>query len=158
MLAIKPTDERKYRNIVWECKCDCGNICYVASSLLISGNTVSCGCLKSKGENRIEQVLQELCIDFDREKTFSDCKNPKTNTLLRFDFYLPDYNICIEYDGEQHFKYRETGWNTKEYLKEVQYRDKIKDEYCKNNNKLIRISFLDYNKINKEYILSRVDD
>lgn len=48
-------------------------------------------------------------VSFEKEKTFIDCVNPKTNFLLRFDFYLPDYNIIIEYDGEQHFKYNDTG-------------------------------------------------
>ena len=40
-------------------------------------------------------------INYIREKRFKDCKNIKP---LPFDFYLPEKNICIEYDGEHHFK------------------------------------------------------
>lgn len=69
----------------------------------MSGKTQSCGCLVSKGEEKINFILQELKIKFNTQKTFNDCINPKTNTKLRFDFYLPDYNCCIEYDGKQHY-------------------------------------------------------
>jgi len=37
------------------------------------------------------------------QKKFSDCINPDTGHQLRFDFYLPEENILIEYDGKQHF-------------------------------------------------------
>lgn len=65
--------------------------------------TQSCGCLNSKGEEKITQILLKLNIIFYKEYQFIDCINPKTNTKLRFDFYLPDYNCCIEYDGKQHY-------------------------------------------------------
>ena len=35
------------RSVLWECKCECGNICFVESYNLTSGHTKSCGCLKS---------------------------------------------------------------------------------------------------------------
>jgi len=63
-----------------------------------------CGCPKctfSKGENLIEDCLNLLNINFQKQKTFDDLKYIRH---LKFDFYLPDYNCCIEYDGEQHFK------------------------------------------------------
>ena len=56
---------------------------------------------QSKGVKLIEKILQENSIKYDVEHSFDDClyKNK-----LRFDFYLPDYNTCIEYDGEQHYQ------------------------------------------------------
>ena len=57
----------------------------------------------SKGEKEVKKYLNKHNIIFKRQKTFDDCKNPETNRKLKFDFYLPDYNICIEYDGRQHF-------------------------------------------------------
>ena len=45
LTAIKPTDERRNRSVMWECKCDCGNTTYVRAIALRSGNTTSCGCL-----------------------------------------------------------------------------------------------------------------
>lgn len=67
--------------------------------------------------------------DFIHQKTFSDCKNPKTGRHLKFDFFLPQYNICIEYDGEQHHKARKA-FGGEKALKQTIYRDKIKDDYC----------------------------
>lgn len=57
----------------------------------------------SKGEQLIYDILIENNLVFEQQKTFNNCINPKTNKKLRFDFYLPDYNCCIEYDGEQHY-------------------------------------------------------
>lgn len=43
LTAIKPTKDRYFKYIVWECKCSCGKTCYVPSLLLQSGNKKSCG-------------------------------------------------------------------------------------------------------------------
>lgn len=48
LTAIQPTTERRDAQIVWECKCDCGNTAYVRSHCLISGKTKSCGCNRYK--------------------------------------------------------------------------------------------------------------
>lgn len=152
LIALEPTDERCGSSVIWKCKCDCGNICYVSSIHLKDNSTISCGCALSRGEALIQKILSELNISFTPQYTFKDCINPKTNFLLKFDFYLPDYNCCIEYDGEQHFRAL-GGWSTEEHLKETQYRDNIKNQYCKKNNiKLIRIPYTDYNKMNLNYL------
>lgn len=154
LLVLSKTDKRYRNNVIWHCKCDCGNEKDILGIDLLRGHTTFCGCIKSRGEELISNILKEMCISFEKEKTFIDCVNPKTNSLLRFDFYLPDYNVIIEYDGEQHFKYNDTGWNTKENFKQTIYRDNIKNNYCKNNNiKLIRIPYTDFNKINQKYIV-----
>ena len=74
--------------------------------------------------------------------------NKKYCTMLPFDFYLPNQNICIEYDGEQHFKPIEK-FGGQENLKNVQNRDKIKTEFCeKQGITLIRIPYtLNFKKI-----------
>jgi len=92
-------------------------------------------CNESKGENKIEKILKENNIIYERQKTFDGCKNIKK---LFFDFYLVDYNICIEYDGEQHFQ----PIYGIEKLKNLQKNDNIKNIFCKQNNiKLIRIKY-----------------
>lgn len=104
-----------------------------------------CSFKMSKGENIIYNYLQNKNIPFVKEAIFKDCRdiNP-----LPFDFYLPDYNICIEYDGEQHFKPVSFGCNKSAEEKNrrfllTQKHDKIKNEYCTLKNiKLIRISYL----------------
>lgn len=143
---------------MWHCKCDCGNEIDVQSAHLINGHTKSCGHIKSEGEQIIKNLLTKLQISFLQEYTFLDCINPKTNKRLKFDFYLPDYNLLIEYDGSQHFITRERGWYTQEELKNIQERDKLKDTYCKEHNiRLIRIPYTDFLKIDEEYLLNMLE-
>ena len=112
----------------------------------------------SKGEQKVSSILQEMKINFVSQKTFNDCRSD-SDVLLRFDFYLPDYNCCIEYDGEQHF----VGWrkatNTCDTLERIQQRDKIKDEYCvKNEIRMIRIPYTDYDVLTKEYLEEKLNN
>ena len=101
-------------------------------------------CKESKGERKIKLFLKEENISFIPQKRFPDCIDKRT---LPFDFYLPNHNICIEYDGKHHFK--ETGFYKGRDLAYVVNHDRIKTEYCiKNNIKLIRITYKD--EINEE--------
>ena len=97
-------------------------------------------CKESKGEILVAKILQSFNVDFDRQKTFPDLKHQR---LLYYDFYLPEYNSCVEYDGEQHFK-SVPGWGGEENLYNVQFRDLLKNEYCTVNNiSLLRLSYMD---------------
>jgi len=105
-------------------------------------------CNESKGEKRISKLLKENSIKFKRQKKFKDCRNIME---LPFDFYLPDYNVCIEYDGIQHFKPIDY-FGGEKALELTQINDRIKSNYCSNNDiKLLRIAYNeDLNgKINK---------
>lgn len=149
-LFLEPTEKRSSCEVVWKIKnLDNNKIFYTTYRQVKFGTNLGIG-NTSKGENKIKQVLKSMHIEFETQKTFNDCRNPKTNYLLRFDFYLPDYNCCVEYDGLQHFQ--ETYYFSDD-LKSRQYKDNIKDNYCKNNNiKIIHIPYWEYNKINKDYI------
>ena len=108
--------------------------------------------MKSKGEYKISKILEEMKIKYSPQHSFESCLS-KAGAKLKFDFYLPEYNICIEYDGEQHFSYTNSGWRTKENFLLQKENDEIKNQYCKINQiKLIRIPYTDYQKINIEYI------
>lgn len=109
-------------------------------------------CSNSKGETQINTFLKKHNIKFIKEKTFENCKN---EISLRFDFYLPDKNICIEYDGKQHFMPISKFGGIKEFLN-IQKRDKIKTKYCyKNNIKLLRIKYTEnIEKILKNILLN----
>ena len=103
-------------------------------------------CRLSKGELKILNFLIVNNINFIRQKTFDKCKLKRK---LPFDFYLPDLNICIEYDGEHHFTRNEHFGGIGE-LKLSKIRDDIKTNYCKDNNiELIRISFNYLSKIDE---------
>ena len=154
LTVLEKTNKRNNSGcIVWKCQCDCKNktIAFVDTKSLKSGHTQSCGCKKSKGETKIANVLNGLNISYIQQYAYKGCSNKKT---LRFDFYLPDYNCCIEYDGIQHFYPIERFGGKKEY-EDTKRRDEIKNSFCKENNiRLIRIPYTDYNKINHNYILS----
>ena len=53
LVAVRSTEERKDRSVVWECKCDCGNTVFVSSFKLTRGKRRSCGCLFAK---RMEDI------------------------------------------------------------------------------------------------------
>jgi len=99
-------------------------------------------CKISKGELEIEKWLNKNDIKHESQKRFVDCRNPKTNYTLPFDFFIPIKNVIVEYDGEQHFNNKcKCLWKEHD-LKELQYRDGIKTKYCiKHNIKLIRIPY-----------------
>ena len=66
---------------------------------------------------------------------------------MSFDFYLPNLNLCIEYDGEIHY-YPIIRFGGMNKLMEIQLRDSIKNEFCKNQGiELLRIPFFEYNRI-----------
>lgn len=97
-------------------------------------------CSSSKGEKKIKKLLDSKGINYLTEKTFGKCISPK-NRKLRFDFYLPNKNVCIEYDGIQHFESKEYFGGDK-FLKYIQICDNIKNKFCGMNGiKLIRISY-----------------
>lgn len=155
LTVLYDSGKRQNRGVVWHCRCDCTNELDVNQVDLQRGHTKSCGCMKSNGERLIQNILRKLSIKYEKEYTFRDCINPETGQQLRFDFYLPSYNTCVEYDGEQHFRYSNTGWNNKENFEKVQYRDSVKNKYCKEKGiKLIRIPYTDEDKIDEKYILS----
>ena len=109
-----------------------------------------CGCpycLFSKGEEFIKQWLIEHNVNFIAQKKFKNCKDIRS---LPFDFYLSEYNMCIEFQGKQHFEptyffqfFKDKNEAIKAFNKN-QTHDKIKKEYCKNNNiKLIEFLYSD---------------
>lgn len=76
-----------------------------------------------------------------------------TDYLLRFDFYLPDYNTIVEFDGLQHFSSVPL-WDGREGLEDRQERDKLKNKYCKKKKIILkRIPYWDLENLTIEDIL-----
>lgn len=111
-----------------------------------------CGCQKcksSKGEEKIRNYLREKNISFKEQYKFDDCEY---KNKLVFDFYLPEHNTCIEYDGKQHFKIVEYFGGRSGFMKR-KHRDKIKNQYCIDNNiNLIRIPYTNFDNIGNHII------
>lgn len=115
----------------------CHNIFPQKSNDLLSGHGCPF-CNESSGERKISLFLERNHIKFIRQKKFDNCKNKKK---LPFDFYLPDYNICIEFDGKHHFEAIEYFGGQKR-LEQTIFNDGIKNIFCKQNGiKLIRIKY-----------------
>ena len=137
---ISPYDvaEFSHKKVYWICQnCDYGknNEWFSEISNRTNMNTHCPKCASSIGEKIIFSLLSVAKIKKIHQKRFDDCKDKYT---LPFDFYLPSYNVCIEYHGEQHyypvdFAGRGKEWAIKEF-KELKRRDKIKMRYCKKNN------------------------
>lgn len=107
-------------------------------------------CKTSKGESKIYSFLSNINIKYITQHKFKECRYIRQ---LKFDFYLPEYNICIEYDGIQHYKPVDVFGGEEDHKKVLMY-DSIKTKYCQENNiKLIRIKYTEFDKI--EEILSR---
>lgn len=160
LIAIEPTEKRisygeNNSYVVW--KCQCLNpihknpvFCEATTTALTTKNKTSCGCISSKGEARIISLLIENNILFEQQKTFDTCRNPITNALLKFDFYI-DNKYLIEFDGKQHYKELNNNW---EDLKTIQERDNFKNKWCKEHNiPLIRIPYTHLDSLKIEDLL-----
>lgn len=128
-------------NAFWKCQCQCGNEIIVSSNALRRKHTQSCGCLKSRGELLISEILNKYNISFQKEYSFPDLK---AINRLRFDFAIMQNNILklIEFDGEQHYTTKEEWWNTQEYVNLLKEHDNQKNEYCiQHNIPLLRLNY-----------------
>jgi hypothetical protein len=109
-----------------------------------------------KGEKKVLDVLQDLGYEVTLEKKLQGCISYKSGSkcyLLRFDAYFinEDGNeICVEFDGQQHFGALERFGGEKRFQEQVK-NDVIKNQYTKDNNiKLIRIGYNDFKNIENE--------
>jgi len=115
-------------------------------------------CNRSKGEEQIEKYLLEKNIQFINQYRFDNCKDKRK---LPFDFYLPEHNACIEFDGKQHFKLENYFWGGEKTVKNTQKHDNIKNDYCmKNNIILFRINYKDdlFDKLNFIYNTIKINE
>lgn len=112
-------------------------------------------CKSSKGEIKIREWLISKNILFEEQKKFNECVG-KNNVKLPFDFYLPAHNICIEFDGKQHFELIHRSHDIQKNInnfQSIKRNDNIKNNFCV-DIKLIRIPY--YEKNNIDTILSKV--
>jgi hypothetical protein len=140
------SDKKAY----WKCN-ECGH----KWEAVIGSRHVGRGCpqcKKSKGEKRIKEYLDQNNIFNNPQYIFNDLLSDLNNPL-RFDFAIfwnkekTQLKILIEFDGEQHDRWIKS-WMPKNSFIKLQYHDKLKNEYCKNNNiPLLRIKWYDFDNI-----------
>lgn len=142
LVAIELLDEsNKFNRRLYRCKCDCGNEVVVPSGSLTTSHTNSCGCLNSYHNMQIHRFLEANGIVHQTEYGVRIGER-----YYRFDFYLPEYDLLIEYDGQQHFAPARFAGNDDEAnlmsFHKIQEYDEIKNTYCMDNNiSLLRIPY-----------------
>jgi hypothetical protein len=155
--AEKPINV-KINRPYWKCKCDCGNLKTIRGNELVSGATESCGCVISRGENKIDEILDNNAIEYVKEKTYPDLKGIGKNSL-RFDYAIMESSVVIcliEYYGTIHYTYGSGIFDSK-FLEDIQTRDHVKQEYClKNNIPLAIIPYTDFDLLNVDYIHAKI--
>lgn len=151
LTVITQIEERKNHRVMWLCKCDCGSEKIISANSLLTGHTQSCGCLKSKGELKISNILFNNNIIYEVDKTFPDCTF-ESDYLARFDFYVNNSYI-IEYDGQQHYEIGTGYFDNEESFYKRQKHDKIKNQYCFDHNiPIIRIPYTELENITLEML------
>jgi hypothetical protein len=129
----------------WKCK-DCG----FEWEARIGHRNKGCGCPecnKSKGEKRIKEIFDLKEIYYIPQKEFIGLIG-LGNGNLSYDFYLPQYNLLIEYQGKQHQEYIKGFFKTKKDFEKQLEHDRRKKEYAnKNNIILLEIWYYDFDKI-----------
>lgn len=156
LTVIGRIENNQRGNTRWLCQCECGNKAEIEGNKLLTNNTTSCGCLISKGNSNIKNILQQNNTNY-----ISEYKIKLDNGEYRYyDFAIlqDDKSISrfIEFDGEQHFSYREnqSGWNNKENFIKNQQRDKEKNEYALSHSiPLVRIPYWERDNITLEMIM-----
>lgn len=94
-----------------------------------------CNMATYTNEERINSLLESWGLLFERQRSFKECRD---KNAMPFDFYIPDFNLLIEYQGEQHYCVIPRGSMTEQEaidnLELIQKHDEIKREYCSENN------------------------
>lgn len=116
----------------------CGKAWQCTPDNFIRRNSRCPKCSSSRGEQLVREVLQAKAIRFVEQKEFDGCLSP-AGRKLRFDFYLPEMSVVIEYNGEQHYKVKpyfhgKDPAEARIHLRNQQVRDTIKETYCNQNN------------------------
>ena len=149
---LNTTDAYNYAQ--WKCKCwVCGKN-FITSTKRLNQGQKACCITNSLGEEIIKDLLNKNNIEFISQYTSHSCKFPDTNVVARFDFYIPNDNYIIEFDGAQHFIQSTGIYNNPQQFQYTQEHDKIKNEWCKINNiPLIRIPYWHIDELNIKDLL-----
>lgn len=103
-------------------------------------------CSESKGERAVEIFLKKYGLNFIREYKIHPY-------LYRYDFYLPDYHIFIEFHGHQHYRPVELFGGENGFI-DTKKRDKEKEFIVRSiNGKLITLSYLNLHENSVEKYL-----
>ena len=112
----------------------------------------------SRGELKIEEILQQAELDFKEEYIFPDLKS-SSGRPLRFDFVVFDddgnIDFLIEFQGKQHYE-ASSKFGGKRGLYQQQFNDNKKRRFCALHGcKLIEIPYTEEHLISYDYIMKK---
>lgn len=132
--------------------CENGHSVFLSPNIVTNKNRyqyICSVCSIESGESLIATELKK----YYKEKYFAEtekskgCKNPETGRPLFFDIYIPNKNIFIEVNGEQHYKIgnwhertsKIRGTTPKEEFEHDRKLDNIKRKFARKNGTYIEI-------------------
>lgn len=143
LTVIEKIGKDKTGQLVWKCKCECGNITHLTSNSLINKGTMSCGCLRQKVDVKLgqEAFKEKYLVEGTNLAVISRNKPISTNksgvTGVRWDKTRKKWIATIEFQGKARFLGR---YNDKENA--IKARKKAEEELFSsvlekyNNNKM----------------------
>ncbi len=135
--------------MIWKCLCSCGQEKEIRQDALVSGAAASCGCVKSRGNEKVARLLREAGLSYQPEYSPPDMKGKR-----RFDFAVwgaGKLSYLIEYDGVLHFGYSDSGWDTEARYQKMRVSDREKNAYCfQKGISLIRVPYTRFSRLEAE--------
>lgn len=130
-------------NVNIKVKHTCGFIYEVVPHHFLLGDQRCPKCCRneSKGERIVRRFLEQQCINYEPQKRFEDFK------MYAYDFYIPEKDLLIEYNGIQHYLPVKQFGGESQLINQKRI-DNKKQEYANSIGQLLTISYLDYNHIN----------
>lgn len=127
--------------------------------MLTSGKCQSCGCIRSRGNQKLKEILQSSNYLYISEYPI---RVNEINYYFDFAILNKDQTIklFIEYDGILHFPQDTShGWNNKESWNKTQKNDMIKNWWCEENKiPLLRIPYTDFDDLNLSYLERKIGE
>ncbi len=128
---------------------------YATPNNHVSKSSGCASCKESNGEKTLRSILKDKGLKFIPQATFTECLNYTDentcvrSTKLKFDFYLPDLNTLVEYDGGFHFIQMPIV-KDEQFIRNI-LNDKQKNNFAKRKGiKLIRIAYTDLKNLLEE--------
>lgn len=143
-----------HKKILCNCK-KCNHEWFGYPANLLNGSAGCPKCSVSDGERKMLMLLDEFGIKYETQYSLDNCRNILP---LKFDAFNVENNIAFEYNGEQHYKkvVLKHHFISDDELASIKKRDKIKDDFCKENNiNLIVVPYWEKNNM-KNYLISEL--
>lgn len=153
LIVISKSKIKKYGVYLWECRCDCGNITYVSSNSLNSGNTKSCGCYKYSGLYHPKHKGYKTHLYFVWESMKKRCYN--SNDKFYYCYGDVGIKVCDEWRND-FSSFRDwavrNGYNEEKLASGINKltldRIDVNGNYCPQNCRWVDMSIQNNNKRN----------